>query len=127
MVSPSPFLELLPAIPALTHLACTCHSGLSRLMVTGQAVLACFPVVLVLVVPCQHWEPHEIPPCDCAQHRRASHHSGKSWKICLYPCRARVGQSSQGLPGLEDMRLLEQRHIHTFLTSHQKIQLSFSA
>lgn len=96
-------------------------------MVTGQAVLACFPVELVLVVSCQLLEPHEIPAWDCAQHRRASHHSGKSWKICLYLYRARVGHSSLRLPGLKDMCHLEQRHIHTFLTSHQKIQLSLSA
>lgn len=57
----------------------------------------------------------------------ASHHSGKShhsWKICLCPHRARMGHSSQRLPGLEDVCVLEQRQIHTFLTNHQQIQLS---
>lgn len=73
-ISSSPLLGPLPAIPAPTHWAHTCHSGLTRLMVSGQAVLACFPVVLVLVTPCQHWEPRGILPCDCAQHKCASCH-----------------------------------------------------
>lgn len=38
------------------------------------------------------------------------------------------GRSQQpGLPGLEGVCVLEQRHIHVFLPNHQLIQLSLSA
>jgi len=45
---------------------------------------------LVLVSPCQHWELHEIPPCDCAHHKPAFHRSVQLWKIYLHPLADRV-------------------------------------
>lgn len=98
MVSPSPFLEPLPAIPAL-HIKpiCATVASLDLWAVANPCWLvfqeASTTPRLVPAAPCQHWELHEIPPCDCAHHKHASRHSVQPWKTFLHPLADRVGCS----------------------------------